>query len=94
MRLYRYHNANCKPYRAILDNNIVLADLTFKSEDDIDIVVGYLHTSILKARNSSVPTSKVNIGVGKLPVPLIYLWKLIKYKKCLRRLDNNSPNGP
>ncbi|CAH2096685.1 unnamed protein product [Euphydryas editha] len=85
-----YRNADWTTFRSVLNDNINLTALSFKSKSEIDIAVENFHSTIIKARNLSVPSKTIQEGVFKLPGRIK---KLIRFKNSLRRLDNLLPRG-
>lgn len=89
-KYFRYQQTNWKTYRTLLDENIFLTSLTFKTNNEIDLGVNDLQSIISKARDSSVPLGTHSCDMSTLPSPIR---RLIRYKNYLRRVDHSLPKG-
>jgi hypothetical protein len=83
---YRYSDSDWKLYRRTLDDSIILSAYTFQDCVEIDQACHHLQTSILKARDLSVPRCTVSDSTSKLPK---HIKKIIRYKNIL---DDLIPN--
>lgn len=88
-KIFKYHQANWKGYRHSLDTKLTITSSTYSSTSQIDAAVEHLHTAIIEARNTNVPTALQIPLFIKLPYRIK---SLIRYKNYIRRIEAQCNN--